>query len=455
MGYNSGQSVLVLVFLAFRVRGDMMAQVMARSATEVWREEVPFPSPEWEPSPAPSPFAPVEEVIAAFARGEIVVVTDDEDRENEGDLIMAAELATAELTAFMVRHTSGVLCVSMPGERLDALELPLMVQSHTETMGTAFTITVDARGVGTGISAADRALTARVLADPRSTPDALYRPGHIFPLRARDGGVLTRPGHTEAGVDLATLAGVQPAALLAEVVNDDGSMARLPDLECFAQEHGLLMTSIADLIAYRQQREQLVRRVSSARMPTAHGDFVAHVYESMVDGEQHLALVRGTIDPSAPVLVRVHSECLTGDVFGSRCCDCGEQLDEALERIAGEGSGVVVYLRGHEGRGIGLAHKLQAYALQERGLDTVEANLALGLPVDTRSYGVGAQILADLGVGRMRLMTNNPDKCAGVAGSRLELVERIPLVIRPVAENVRYLKTKQEKLGHALQLAAD
>jgi 3,4-dihydroxy 2-butanone 4-phosphate synthase/GTP cyclohydrolase II len=432
----------------------MMVQVMARSATEVWPQGVLSPSPAWE-EPAPSPFAPIEEVIAAFGRGELVLVVDDEDRENEGDLIMAAEFATPKQTAFMVRHTSGVLCVSMPGDRLDALDLPLMVQSHTETMGTAFTITVDATGTGTGISAEDRARTARVLADPATTPDALHRPGHIFPLRAREGGVLTRPGHTEAGVDLARLAGVQPAALLAEVVNDDGSMARLPDLERFAQEHGLLLTSIADLIAYRRRRETLVRRVSSARMPTAHGDFVAHVYESLLDGEQHLALVRGTIDPSRPVLARVHSECLTGDVFGSRRCDCGEQLDAALERIAREGGGVVVYLRGHEGRGIGLAHKLQAYALQEQGLDTVEANLALGLPVDTRSYGVGAQILADLGVGRLRLMTNNPAKCAELDGDRLELVERIPLVVRPVTENLRYLKTKQEKLGHTLQLAAD
>jgi 3,4-dihydroxy 2-butanone 4-phosphate synthase / GTP cyclohydrolase II len=432
-----------------------MAQVMMRSATKVCPEDqtLLFQLPARE-SP-PSPFAPIEEVIAAYARGEIVVVVDDEDRENEGDLIVAAEHATPELTAFMVRHTSGVLCVSMPGERLDELELPLMVQTQTETMGTAFTITVDAKGVGTGISAADRALTARVLADPATTPDALHRPGHIFPLRAREGGILTRPGHTEAGVDLARLAGVQPAALLAEVVNDDGSMARLPDLVRFARRHGLLMTSIADLIAYRREREKLVRHVSSARMPTAHGDFVAHVYESVLDGEQHLALVRGMIDPSRPVLVRVHSECLTGDVFGSRRCDCGEQLDAALERIASEGAGVVVYLRGHEGRGIGLAHKLQAYALQEQGLDTVEANLALGLPVDTRSYGAGAQILADLGVGRMRLMTNNPAKCADLDGSRLELVERIPLVVRPVAENLRYLRTKQEKLGHALELAAD
>jgi 3,4-dihydroxy 2-butanone 4-phosphate synthase/GTP cyclohydrolase II len=432
-----------------------MAQVMARSATEVWPEDqtVPFQLPAREPSP--SPFAPVDEVVAAFARGEIVVVVDDEDRENEGDLIMAAEFATPARTAFMVRHTSGVLCVSMPGERLDALELPLMVQSHTEMMGTAFTISVDAKGVGTGISAEDRARTARVLADPTSTPDALHRPGHIFPLRARAGGVLARAGHTEAGVDLARLASVQPAALLAEVVNEDGSMARLPDLQIFAQEHGLLMTSIADLIEFRRHREKLVRPVSSARMPTAHGDFIAHVYESVLDGEQHLALVRGTVDPATPVLVRVHSECLTGDVFGSRRCDCGQQLDAALERIASEGAGVVLYLRGHEGRGIGLAHKLQAYALQEQGLDTVEANLALGLPVDTRNYGVGAQILADLGVGRLRLMTNNPAKYAGLEGYGLEIVERTPLVVHPGAENLRYLRTKQEKLGHLLEIAAD
>ncbi len=350
----------------------------------------------------------------------------------------------------MVRHTSGVLCVSMPGERLDALDLPLMVQSHTETMGTAFTITVDAKGVGTGISAEDRALTARVLANPETTPDALHRPGHIFPLRAREGGVLVRPGHTEAGVDLALLAGVQPAALLAEVVNDDGSMARLPDLERFAAEHGLLMTSIADLIEYRRHQEKLVRHVSTARMPTSHGDFVAHVYESILDGQEHIALVRGTLDPTTPVLVRVHSECLTGDVFGSRRCDCGEQLDAALERIAQEGAGVVLYLRGHEGRGIGLAHKLRAYALQEQGLDTVEANLALGLPVDTRNYGTGAQILAELKVNSIRLLTNNPQKLAGLQGYGIDVAERIGLSIDPTEHNVAYLRTKRVRMGHHL-----
>jgi 3,4-dihydroxy 2-butanone 4-phosphate synthase/GTP cyclohydrolase II len=355
----------------------------------------------------------------------------------------------------MVRYTSGVLCVPMSGERLDDLRLPLMVTTSTDSMGTAYTITVDARGVSTGISAQDRALTVRTLADPSTEPDDLRRPGHILPLRAREGGVLKRAGHTEAGVDLATMAGLRPAALLAEVVNDDGSMARLPDLVKFAQKHGLLLTSIADLIAYRRRSEKLVQHLSSARMPTSHGEFVAHVYESLVDGEQHVALVRGTIDSDTPLLVRVHSECLTGDVFGSRRCDCGEQLGAALDRVDREGSGVVLYLRGQEGRGIGLAHKLRAYALQEQGLDTVEANLALGLPVDTRDYGIGAQILADLGVRKMRLMTNNPAKYTGLDGYGLEIVERLPLVIRPGDENLRYLKTKQDKMGHLLDLAAD
>jgi 3,4-dihydroxy 2-butanone 4-phosphate synthase/GTP cyclohydrolase II len=432
-----------------------MAQVMARHATRMWPEDQTVASPWPKPAPRLSPFAPMDEVIAAFARGEIVAVVDDEDRENEGDLIVAAEYATLEQVAFMVRHTSGVLCVSMPGDRLDALDLPLMVPSESDSMGTAFTVSVDTQGVGTGISAADRALTARALADPTTTPAGLIRPGHIFPLRAREGGVLNRPGHTEAGVDLARLAGVQPAALLAEVTNDDGSMARLPDLQRFAREHGLLIASIADLITYRQQREKLVQRVSTARMPTSHGDFVTHVYESSVNGEQHLALIRGIIDTEAPILVRVHSECLTGDVFGSRRCDCGQQLDAALEQIASDGTGVVLYLRGHEGRGIGLAHKLRAYALQEQGLDTVDANLALGLPVDTRDYSVGAQILADLGVRRMRLMTNNPAKYAGLDGYGLEIAERTPLVVRPEAENLAYLRTKQDRLGHLLGLVTE
>jgi 3,4-dihydroxy 2-butanone 4-phosphate synthase/GTP cyclohydrolase II len=433
----------------------MMAQLMARDAADMWPEDPMLPFEWTAPGPEESPFAAVEDVVAAFARGEIVVVVDDEDRENEGDLIMAAEFATTERVAFMVRHTSGVLCVPMTGERLDQLELPQMVRASTDSMGTAYTISVDAKGSGTGISARDRALTVRTLADPSTEPADLRRPGHIFPLRAREGGVLKRAGHTEAGVDLATLAGLRPVALLAEVVKDDGSMARLPDLTRFARQHGLLLTSIADLIAYRRHQEKLVQHLSTARMPTSHGDFVAHVYESVLDGEQHVALVRGTIDPDSPVLVRVHSECLTGDVFGSRRCDCGEQLGAALDRINAEGSGVVLYLRGHEGRGIGLAHKLRAYALQEQGLDTVEANLALGLPVDTRDYGIGAQILADLGVRKMRLMTNNPAKYTGLDGYGLEIVERIPLVVNPGEENLRYLRTKQVKMGHLLDLAAD
>jgi 3,4-dihydroxy 2-butanone 4-phosphate synthase/GTP cyclohydrolase II len=433
----------------------MMAQLMARDAADMWPDDPMLPFDWAAPQAEASPFAPIDEVIAAFVRGEIVVVVDDEDRENEGDLIMAAELATTERVAFMVRYTSGVLCVPMTGERLDELDLPQMVRASTDSMGTAYTISVDAKGSGTGISAQDRALTVRALAEPSTQPDDLRRPGHIFPLRAREGGVLKRAGHTEAGVDLARMAGLKPAALLAEVVNDDGSMSRLPDLIVFAQRHGLLLTSIADLIAYRRHREKLVQHLSSARMPTSHGEFVAHVYESVLDAEQHVALVRGTIDPDAPVLVRVHSECLTGDVFGSRRCDCGEQLDAALDRIDSEGSGVVLYLRGHEGRGIGLAHKLRAYALQEQGLDTVEANLALGLPVDTRDYGIGAQILADLGVRKMRLMTNNPAKYTGLDGYGLEIAERIPLVIPPGDDNLRYLRAKQAKLGHLLDLAAD
>ena len=438
-----------------------MTQLVDRQETQTW--SLPRPDGADAPDraatlavavspPARSPFAPIEEAIKAFARGELILVADDENRENEGDLIMSAEHATTAQVAFMVRHTSGVLCVALPGERLDALDLPLMVPTESDSMGTAFTITVDAVGVGTGISAADRAMTVRVLASPETAPAELHRPGHIFPLRARPGGVLKRAGHTEAGVDLAKLAGVQPAALLAEVVNDDGSMARLPQLTRFAQEHGLLMISIADLIEYRRHQEKLVQRVSSARMPTAHGEFVAHVYESVVDGAEHVALVRGKIDPTMPILVRVHSECLTGDVFGSRRCDCGQQLDAAFEQIAKDGSGVVLYLRGHEGRGIGLAHKLRAYALQEQGLDTVEANLALGLPVDTREYGIGAQILTDLGVRRMRLMTNNPAKYVGLEGYGIEIEERVPLVVRPEAENLHYLQTKQDKLGHLLGL---
>jgi 3,4-dihydroxy 2-butanone 4-phosphate synthase/GTP cyclohydrolase II len=400
-------------------------------------------------------FAPIEDAIEAVARGEFVVVVDDADRENEGDLIIAAEQMTPEKMAFMIRHTSGVICQPMLGERLDELDLPLMVPGaqNTEVQRTAFTVSVDAVGVTTtGISAADRAATVRALIDPATRPGDLARPGHIFPLRYRPGGVLKRAGHTEAAVDLARLAGCYPSGVLAEVVNDDGTMQRLPDLEAFSREHRLVLVSIADLIRYRNHREKLVRRVAQARIPTAHGEFTAHVFESLLDGTEHMALVQGDVAGKEHVLVRVHSECLTGDVFGSMRCDCGTQLDMALAQVAAQGEGVVVYLRGHEGRGIGLAHKLRAYELQDAGRDTVEANLELGLPADSREYGIGAQILVDLGITTMRLMTNNPAKYGGIEGYGLQIVERVPLRVEPNVENVRYLRTKQDKLGHLLEL---
>ncbi|MDZ4827218.1 MAG: bifunctional 3,4-dihydroxy-2-butanone-4-phosphate synthase/GTP cyclohydrolase II [Actinomycetota bacterium] len=399
------------------------------------------------------PFTKIEQAIDAIRRGEFVVVVDDEDRENEGDLIIAAEKMTPEKMAFMIRHTSGVICLPMEGDRLDELRLPLMVAGteNTEGQRTAFTVSVDAKhGTTTGISAADRSATVLTLMDQQTTADDLAKPGHVFPLRYRDGGVLKRAGHTEAAVDLARLAGMQPAGVLAEIVNDDGTMRRLPDLETFAAEHDLVLISIADLIRFRSRREKLVRRVSDARIPTVHGDFTAHVFESLVDHTEHLAFVRGDVAGKENVLVRVHSECLTGDVFGSMRCDCGTQLETALELVAREGEGVVVYLRGHEGRGIGLGHKLRAYSLQDSGRDTVEANLDLGLPVDSREYGIGAQILVDLGITTMRLMTNNPAKYGGIDGYGLEIVERVPLRTEPNHENIAYLRTKQDKLGHLL-----
>jgi 3,4-dihydroxy 2-butanone 4-phosphate synthase/GTP cyclohydrolase II len=399
------------------------------------------------------PFSTIEEAVDAVNGGELVIVVDDADRENEGDLIMAADRVTNEAMGFMVRHTSGVICMPMLGERLDELQLPLMVANNTEHHRTAFTISVDARaGTTTGISAADRATTVHTLIERRTKPDDLMRPGHIFPLRYREGGVLKRAGHTEAAIDLARLAGCYPAGVLAEIVNDDGTMARLPELERFAGEHNLLMISIADLIRHRRHQEKLVRRVSEARIPTRYGDFSAYVFESLLDGVEHMAFVRGEVAGKANVLVRVHSECLTGDVFGSMRCDCGVQLDVALEQIAEDGQGVVVYLRGHEGRGIGLGHKMRAYNLQDQGRDTVEANVELGFPVDKREYGIGSQILVDLGISTMRLMTNNPAKYGGLDGYGLEIVERVPLRTAPNHENIAYLRAKQAKLGHLLEL---
>ncbi len=399
------------------------------------------------------PFTTIENAIDAIARGEAVVVVDDANRENEGDLIIAAEKTTPETLGFMVRHTSGVICMPLEGARLDELQLPMMVAENTTAYRTAFTVSVDAkRDTTTGISAADRATTVHALIDPETRPDDLARPGHIFPLRYRDGGVLKRAGHTEAAVDLARLAGLLPAGVLAEVVNDDGTMARLPELERFAADHDLAMISIADLIRYRRHREKLVRRISEARIPTKYGEFTAYVFESLLDGTEHMAFVRGEVAGKSNVLVRVHSECLTGDVFGSIRCDCGLQLDLALERVAEENEGVIVYLRGHEGRGIGLGHKLRAYTLQDQGRDTVEANVELGFPIDSREYGIGSQILVDLGITTMRVMTNNPAKYGGLEGYGLEIVERVPLRSRPTDENIAYLRAKQEKMGHLLEI---
>jgi 3,4-dihydroxy 2-butanone 4-phosphate synthase / GTP cyclohydrolase II len=395
-------------------------------------------------------FDPIDEVLESLRQGRPIIVTDDANRENEGDLILAAEKATAETVSFMIRYTSGVICVPMEGSDLDRLELPLMTLRNNEAMRTAYTISVDAKsGVTTGISAADRTRTIRLLSDASTRADDLVRPGHVFPLRYREGGVLRRAGHTEAAVDLARLAGLRPAGVLAEVVNDDGSMARLPELFAFAEQHRLKLCSIEQLIAYRRAREKLIVKEQEVNLPTDYGNFRLHLYRSLVDDVHHLALVRGTISATTPTLVRVHSECLTGDVFSSRRCDCGNQLHAALEQIEEAGSGVLVYMR-QEGRGIGLAAKIQAYKLQEEGLDTVEANERLGFPGDLREYGIGAQILVDVGVKEIRLLTNNPKKVIGLEGYGLNIVDQLPIKAPANQHNEKYLETKRLKLGHLL-----
>lgn len=396
-------------------------------------------------------FDSVERALADIAAGKAVVVVDDEDRENEGDLIFAAAKATPELMAFTIRHSSGVICVPMPADMLDRLEIPLMTPHNTDRLRTAYTISVDARaGVTTGISAADRAHTARVLADSATEPTDLTRPGHVFPLRYREGGVLVRRGHTEAAVDLARMAGLTPAGVLVEIVNDDGTMKRAPQLREFADEHGLAFISIEDLVRYRRRHERHVERVAETRLPTDLGDFTAYGYRITIDDSEHVALVHGDISGDEPVLTRVHSECLTGDVFGSHRCDCGPQLREAMAAVVREGRGVVVYLRGHEGRGIGLLAKLQAYALQDEGRDTVDANLDLGLPADARHYGTATQVLRDLGVGSVRLLTNNPAKTESLVEFGIPVVERVPLAPHPTADNLAYLTTKRDRMGHDL-----
>src|SRR6266705_417725 len=393
---------------------------------------------------------PIDSVIADLRKGRMVVVVDDAERENEGDLIMAAECVTAEAINFMAKHGRGLICVPMTSERLRQLGVEQMVRQNREAFKTDFQVSVDAAtGVATGISAADRARTIKVMADPTAVPEDLVQPGHVFPLRARPGGVLQRAGHTEAAVDLVKLARRRPIAVICEILSEDGSMARLPDLLRFARRHRLKLATIEDLIKYRRARERLVERVEVVKMPTEHGDFDLYLYRSNTDGQHHLALVMGEVAGKPNVLVRVHSECLTGDVFGSRRCDCGAQLHQAMRQVAEEGQGVILYMR-QEGRGIGLVPKILAYKLQEQGYDTVEANLKLGYKMDLREYGLGAQILADLGLKTIRLLTNNPKKVVGLEGYGLEIVEQVPIRVKPNPHNFRYLNTKREKLGHLL-----
>ncbi len=396
--------------------------------------------------------ASIEEAISDIKNGKFVIIVDDEDRENEGDLTIAAEKVTPEAVNFMATNGRGLICVPAAGKRLDELQVPMMVSENTSPFGTAFTVSVEAKkGVTTGISAADRARTIRTIADPKCGPGDLVRPGHIFPLRAREGGVLVRTGQTEAIVDLCRLAGLQPVGVVCEIMNEDGTMARLPQIEEIGQRFGIKIISVASLIAYRRRHEKLVHRVAEAKLPTVYGEFAAIAYKSDVDTDEHIALVMGDVSNHGPVLVRVHSECLTGDVFRSMRCDCGEQLDKAMEMIAKEGRGVVIYLR-QEGRGIGFHNKIRAYALQDKGLDTVEANISLGFPADKRDYGIGAQIMADLGLHDIRLLTNNPMKTIGLQAYGLKVVEVVPIICEPNPYNLHYLETKKEKLGHLLDL---
>jgi 3,4-dihydroxy 2-butanone 4-phosphate synthase/GTP cyclohydrolase II len=392
----------------------------------------------------------IEEAIKDIKDGKFVIIVDDEDRENEGDLAIAAEKVTTEAINFMVKHARGLVCLPVKGERLDELEIPMMVSHNTSKFTTAFTVSIEAKhGVTTGISAKDRAETIKAVINPETKPSDIARPGHIFPLRAREGGVLVRAGHTEAIVDLAKMAGLYPAGVICEIMSEDGTMAKLPELKEIADKFGIKIVSIADLITYRRRHEKLVKRVAEAKLPTRYGEFMILAYKSDMDADQHVALVMGDIESAEPVLVRVHSECLTGDVFGSLRCDCGEQINDALQMIAKEQRGVLLYMR-QEGRGIGIHNKICAYELQDNGLDTVEANLTLGFPADLRDYGIGAQILNDLKLNKIRLLTNNPKKVIGLEGYGLEVVETVPIIIKPNPYNKHYLETKKEKMGHLL-----
>ncbi|MBN2404814.1 MAG: bifunctional 3,4-dihydroxy-2-butanone-4-phosphate synthase/GTP cyclohydrolase II [Coriobacteriia bacterium] len=398
-------------------------------------------------------FASVEDAVAEIAAGRMVIVVDDEDRENEGDFVMAAEKVTPEAINFMAQHGRGLICMPLTGERLDELHIPPMTGHNTSEQGTAFHVSIGAKGkITTGISAADRAITVLTAIDAETKPEGISMPGHVFPLRARPGGVLERAGHTEAAVDFALLAGLYPGGVICEIMNPDGTMARRPQLEAVAREHGLLMVTVADLIRYRRRTEHLVERIATVRMPTRQGEFTAYGYQSKIDGSTHIALVKGDVAGASDVLVRVHSECLTGDTFHSLRCDCGDQLEEAMRLIDEEGLGVILYIVGHEGRGIGLANKLRAYELQDQGADTVEANVALGFPADLRDYGVGAQVLVDLGLTTMRLLTNNPTKIVGLEGYGLTVTEQVTLQVGCCVDNIEYLRTKKEKMNHRLDL---